>query len=302
VLLSLVNYRGVKPGAVVQQVFTLLKLAGISILIASAWLGHAPAPPAVREAGLPSASLVGLAMLGCFLAYDGWHFVSFVAGEVRDPARTLPRALALGTGGVVAIYLLANVAYLRILPFEELAGAAHVAAAAAERAIGPAGATLVSLTIVLSTIGAANGAILTSPRIYFAQASDGLFFRSLARIHPRYETPAAAIVVQGVWAVALSLSGSYETLFSYVMFAAWIFHAATVFGLVLLRRRQPDRPRPYRVWGYPVTPLLFVAFSLWLVANTLLERPGPALVGMLIIASGIPAYLLWRRSAAADAG
>src|SRR5262245_26430697 len=183
--------------------------------------------------------MIGLAMLGCFLAYDGWHYISFIAGEVRDPGRNLPRALALGVSVVTAVYLLANIAYLRILPFAELTATPHVAGSAAERSLGPGGATLVTLTIVISTIGAANGAVLTSPRIYFAQACDGLFFRKMAEINPRFETPGFAIVVQGVWAALLSLSGSYEALFSYALFACWIFHAMSVFGLIILRRRWP---------------------------------------------------------------
>jgi APA family basic amino acid/polyamine antiporter len=298
--LTLVNYRGVKKGALVQQIFTALKLGGLGLLIASAWLGRAAAPEAAGASGppggSPGAGAIGLAMLGCFLAYDGWHYISSIAGEVRNPARNLPLALALGVSGVVGIYLLANLAYLRILPFAEFASSARVAASAAERALGPRGAVLVTLTIVLSTIGSANGGILTSPRVYFAQARDGLFFRKMAEVHPRYETPGFAILVQGVWSALLSVSGSYEALFSYALFASWIFHAMAVVGLMILRRRWPSRPRPYRVWGYPVTPLIFAAFSLWLVVNTLVERPGPSLLGMLIIASGIPAYLVWRRA------
>jgi APA family basic amino acid/polyamine antiporter len=301
-VLTLVNYVGVKSGTVVQQVFTLLKLVGLGLLIGSAWLGRPQGPEVVaggltQQGPVPGAGVIGLAMLGCFLAYDGWHYISFIAGEVRDPGHNLPWALVLGVSVVVVTYVLANIAYLRILPFSELAATPHVAASAAERTLGPGGATLVTLTIVLSTIGAANGAILTSPRVYFAQACDGLFFCRMAQVNRRFETPGFAILVQGLWTALLSLSGSYEALFSYVLFASWIFHAMSVFGVVILRRRWPSHPRPYRVWGYPFAPLLFVAFSLWLVVNTLLERPGPSLLGTLIIASGVPAYLLWRRSA-----
>ncbi|HYM11963.1 MAG TPA: amino acid permease, partial [Bryobacterales bacterium] len=206
-----------------------------------------------------------------------------------------PLALALGCGAVVAIYLLANVAYMRTLPLDAIGATERVAAAAAERTLGPFGAVLITLTIVLSSAGAANGGILTSPRIYFAQARDKLFFQQMATIHPRFRTPSFSILMQGIWAGILALSGSYETLFSYVLFAMWLFHGMTVFGVILLRRRCAERPRPYRMWGYPVSPLLFSAFALWFVVNTFLTRPGPSLTGILIIACSIPLYYLWRR-------
>ena len=212
-------------------------------------------------------------MLGCFLAYDGWQYIAFVAGEVRDPRRNLPLSLGLGTGAVILLYLLANVAYLRVLPLSQIAATEHVAATFAEQTMGPIGASIIALTIMLSSAGAANGAILTSPRIYFAQARDGLFFRKLAEIHPRFRTPSFSILVQGIWTSILALSGSYETLISYALFAMWLFHGMTVLGVLVLRRKYPDKPRPYRMWGYPLSPLLFAVFSLWFVANTLVTRP-----------------------------
>jgi len=236
-------------------------------------------------------------MLGCFLAYDGWQYIAFVAGEVRDPKRNIPLSLALGTGAVIVIYLLANIAYFRILPLSEIAATEHVAATVAEHTLGPIGATLIALTIMLSSAGAANGAILTSPRIYFAQARDGLFFEKLGEIHPRFQTPAFSILVQGAWTAILAVSGSYETLISYALFAMWLFHGMTVFGVIILRKRSPDHARPYRMWGYPVTPLLFALFSFWFVANTFVTRPRPSFAGALIIAGAVPIYYLWKRGA-----
>ncbi len=285
-LFSFVNYRGVRRAAQAQNFFTVLKVAGLAVLIGSSFLYRAPIGLKPDDWGVAALTRHGLvvALLGCFLAYDGWQYIAFVAGEVRDPSRNVPRSIALGTAVVIALYLLANVAYLRVLPLSQIGATERIAAG------------FVALTIMLSAAGAANGAILTSPRIYFAQAQDGLFFRKVAAIHPRFGTPSIAILVQGVWTCALALSGSYETLFSFVLFAMWLFHAMTVFGVIVLRRRAPDRPRPYRMWGYPVSPLLFTLFALWFVGNTLWTRPGPSLIGALIIAAGVPVYFLWRRA------
>lgn len=293
-VLSWINYRGVRQGAAVQNLFTVLKLGGLAALIAAAFL--APAAPAQAAMAAPfHPALFGTAMIACLWAYEGWNMVSFVAGEVRQPQRNLPRALALGTGLVVVVYLLANAAYLRVLPMAEVARTSHVAAAAAERGMGHAGALLVAVTILVSIVGAVNGSILTAPRVYFAQARDGLFFRSMAALHPEFRTPGVAIWLQAGWAALLALTDSYELLFSFVMFGAWLLYGLTVLGVVVLRRTRPGAERPYRMWGYPLTPLLFVATSGWLVVNTFWTAPRPSLAGVAIISSGVPAYYRWRR-------
>jgi APA family basic amino acid/polyamine antiporter len=235
------------------------------------------------------------------LAYDGWVQVSFVAGEIRNPRRNVLLALALGELAVVAIYLLANLAYLHVLPIADIAASEHVGATLAERVLGPRGGGVVSLIILMSIIGALNGCFLTSPRIYFAQAKDGLFFRKFAEVHPRYQTPSFAILVQGVWAVVLIVTGSYETLISYAMFATWLSYGLMVAGVIVLRYKRPELARPYRVWGYPVTPLLFVGTTAWLLVNMLITRPGPSLIGLLLIAMGIPIYFVWSRGNVAKA-
>jgi APA family basic amino acid/polyamine antiporter len=203
----------------------------------------------------------------------------------------------LGTAALIAIYLSANIAYMRVLTVPAIAATDRVAATVAETTMGPIGGKLVSLTILLSIIGASNGAILTFARIYFAQARDGLFFKAVGRVHPRFETPYVAIVVQGVWAAVLAVSGSYELLFSYVIFAAWIFYGMAVLGVVVLRRKAPDLPRPYKMWGYPVTPLAFAAVSFWFVANTIVTKPMSSLIGLGIVAAGVPVYYIWRQAA-----
>jgi APA family basic amino acid/polyamine antiporter len=293
-VLTLVNYRGVRQGAAVQITFTVLKLAGIAILVGSAFFAARQGAPAAA-APVPFAfGQFGVAMIACLWAYEGWYCISFVAGEVQKPQRNIPLALALGVAAIMAIYLSANLAYLRILPLVEIAEAPRVAATVAERTLGALGGSFVSLTILLSIIGSTNGTILTAARVYFAQARDGLFFSRVGEIHPRFETPGFSLLFQGVWASILAASGSYEKLFSYVIFAAWIFYGMTVAGVLILRRKYPQRERPYRMWGYPVTPILFAAVSFWFVGNTLVTTPGPSLVGLAIIATGIPVYFYWR--------
>jgi APA family basic amino acid/polyamine antiporter len=204
-------------------------------------------------------------------------------------------ALALGTGSLIAIYLVANIAYMHVLPVAEIAATDRVAAKTAEVTMGPWGGKLVSLTILLSIIGASNGAVLTFARLYFAQARDGLFFRAVGNVHPRFETPHISIAVQGVWAAVLAVSGSYERLFSYVVFAAWIFYGMTVLAVVVLRRKRPDLPRPYKMWGYPFTPLAFAAVAFWFVINTIFTTPVSSLTGLAIVATGVPVYYIWRK-------
>jgi APA family basic amino acid/polyamine antiporter len=295
-VLTAVNYRGVRLGARVQRVFTFLKLAGLTVVVVSAFFGPKHAEVVATAPVAFSWNSFGVAMIACLWAYEGWNCVSFVAGEVKRPERNILRALALGTVALIAIYLTANLAYLRVLSVPAIERADRVAATVAETTMGPIGGTLVSLTVLLSIAGAANGAILTFARIYFAQARDGLFFRAVGNVHPRFETPHVAIVVQGVWVAVLALAGSYEILFSYVIFAAWIFYGMAVLGVLVLRRKAPDLPRPYRMWGYPITPLAFAGIAFWFVGNTILSKPGPSAIGLAIVASGIPAYYFWRRT------
>lgn len=291
--LTIVNYRGVRLGVGVQRLFTFLKLAGLAIIVSSAFLAPAHAPQAAAVADPFSWSRFGVAMIACLWAYEGWNSLSFVAGEVERPSRNVPLALGVGVATLIAVYLAANLAYLRMMPVAEIAATSRVSARSAEISLGAIGATLVSLTILVSIVGSANGSAMTSARIYFAQARDGLFFGALGRVHPRFETPHVALAVQGVWASVLAVSGSYERLFSYVVFTAWIFYGMSALAVIVLRRRWPDRPRPYRMWGYPATPLLFAGVAFWFVVNTIVTTPRSSLIGLAIVATGIPAYYLW---------
>jgi APA family basic amino acid/polyamine antiporter len=300
VLFTLINYRGVTAGALVQKGFTLAKVAGLAILIGSAFLlAHPPAAPAPAVSVPFSIGSFGVALIACLLAYDGWVQMTFVAGEIRDPKRNILLALSIGVAACMLLYVLANIAYLRVLTIPEIANSDHVGATMAERVLGPWGGKLVSLIILLSIAGALNGCFLTTPRIYFAQARDGLFFRAFGDVHPRFQTPAYAIAAQGIWAAVLLISGSYEWLMDYAMFAIWLFYAAMVAGVIVLRRKRPDLPRPYRMWGYPYTTFLFIAVAILFLGNTLINRPLPSLVGLALIAAGIPVYYL-RRVQAAD--
>ncbi|MBV8820607.1 MAG: amino acid permease [Acidobacteriaceae bacterium] len=296
-LFAAINYVGVHAGALVQRAFMFAKLAGLAVIIASAFLAPAHASAAPATTGPVTLSSFGVAMIACLLGYDGWVQMSFVAGEIRNPRRNILLALAMGVACTIVVYLLANLAYLRLLTIPEIAASDHVGAAAAERAMGPVGGTLISVLIMVSIIGTLNGCFLTSPRVYFAQARDGLFFRKFASVHPRFQTPGFAIVAQALWSAALVLTGSYDTLIDYAMFATWLFYGVMVAGVIVLRRRRPTLERPYKMWGYPWTALLFLAVTLWFLINTAITRPVPALAGLAFIATGFPVYWIWRKSA-----
>lgn len=292
-LLCWANYRGVRHGALVQNVFTGAKLLGLALIIgAAARLGA----PAGNAWGAPSmeASSFGVALISCLLAYDGWSYASFVAGEIRQPEKNLLRALVAGVALSTALYVAANLAYLAVLPLAEIVQTERVGARVAELALGPAGAALVTLTVLASIVGALNGEILAPSRVYFAQARDGLFFRRFGEIHPRFRTPHWALAGQGVWAGVLTVSGAYEFLIDYAMLAQWIVYGVTVAGLIRLRRTRPDAPRPYRMWGYPVTPALFCLTAAWFAVNTVMERPTAGAAALAIIAAGVPVYFLAR--------
>jgi len=291
-----INYWGVTLGAFVQKVFAMAKVAGLLLIIGSSllWTGKAPAPAPQATGGF-SLSGFGVALIACVLACDGWVQLSFVAGEIRNPKRNILLALAFGSAICTAIYLLANVAYMRVLSISEIAMSDHVAADVAARVLGTSGGELVSLIILMSIIGTLNGCFLTSPRIYFAQARDGLFFRKFANVHPHHQSPSFAIVAQGLWAAVLLVTGSFESLLDFAMFALWLSYGAMVAGVMVLRVKHPELPRPYRMWGYPVTAILFLAITGWFLGNMLVTRPAPSLAGLGFIIAGVPIYYFWTR-------
>jgi APA family basic amino acid/polyamine antiporter len=236
-------------------------------------------------------------MIAALWTYDGWYALTASAGEMRRPSRDLPLALVLGVGSAIVLYLLLNLVYLRALPFETLAGTTRVAEAAAARLFGEAGARWVSAAVVLSAFGCLASTILYSSRMYQPMAADGLFPRRVAAIHPRWHTPVPALWLQSVWALALALTGSYNQLFTYVTFGGVLFHVLAGLAVFRLRRTHPEAGRPYRTWGYPLVPALFVLGTLAVLVNSLQAAPRESLLGLFAIAAGLPGYFVWKRKA-----
>ena len=295
-----VNYLGVRSGAGANALLTIAKMAGLVLLPIFALMSARVAPDwtPIVPATLPSPLAgFGLAMIAVLWAYDGFYFLTYSAGEVRDPVRNLPRALSWGLLTVLGLYLTVNIAYLVALPMHELAGTSRVAERAATALVGPSGATIVSLTVVMSTLGANAAALLGASRLLYAMAADGLFFRAAASVHPRYRSPHVAIVALTIWASLLALSGTYQQLFTYVVFTSVLFSLLGGLTLFRLRKTRPAAARPYRVWGYPVVPGLFVLGSALMVANTLRERPFESLAGLGLLVAGLPVYMYWKRKA-----
>jgi APA family basic amino acid/polyamine antiporter len=241
-------------------------------------------------------SASGLAMIATLWAYEGWQYVTFSAGETRDPQRTFPRGIIIGTAGVVVLYLLANVAYIRVLGGAGVARSDRVAADAVGAAFGPVAAATIAIVAEIAVLSALNSVILTAPRVFYAMARDGVFFRRLAEVHPRFGTPAFAILTSAVWAMLLAATGTYEQLLTYVIFSGWIFYGLGALSVFWYRRHRPDVPRPFRVPGYPVTPALFVVSALALVINTMFGQPLRAAIGLGIVLLGAPAFYAWRRA------
>jgi len=299
-ILTLVNYLGVRKAAAVQTFFTIAKLAGLVIICAFAFFSSGITPITSNHA-LPTPvttlSSFGVALISALWAYEGWHMLSFNAGEVKNPERVLPRSYFLGTLTVVAVYLAANLAYLRVIPFNALSDDTYqrVAASTMQLLTGPRGAIFVSALILCSIFGALNGNVLGGPRAYFAMARDGVFFASVGRVHPRFKTPGMAILIQGVWSIVLASSGSFKQLYTSVIFTGWIFYGAAALAVIVLRRKKPDLKRPYHVWGYPALPIAFSLAALAIVGNTLVNSPRESLVGVTLVLAGVPIYFFWTR-------
>jgi APA family basic amino acid/polyamine antiporter len=234
-------------------------------------------------------------MIAVLWTYESWYFVTYAAGEIKDPQRNVPRALIYGILALMTIYLSVNVAYFYALTIDEMRGVSRIAEKAATTLTGPSGATFVASTVVLSTFGCNTAAILAGSRLLYAMAADGVFLPAARRVHPRYRTPHVAILGLTVWSIVLALSGTYEQLFTYVMFTSILFSIAGGIALFVLRRKKPAHPRPYRTWGYPVVPIVFIIGSMAFVANTLMERPMESLAGLGLLALGLPAYWYWQQ-------
>ncbi|HEX4628676.1 MAG TPA: amino acid permease [Gemmatimonadales bacterium] len=296
VVTATLNYVGLQWSSLVLNLTTGAKYGALALLVLLAFLAgqgdfrHFGGGGGGGAGAGVSPGLFGLALVSVLWAYDGWGDLSFVGGEVKDPERNLPRALMIGTAAVIAIYLLVNAAYLYLIPIGQMARSPLVAADAAQLLVGRAGVGLVAVVVMVSTFSTLLGSILTSPRIFFALADDGLFFRAIARVHPRFQTPSASIVMTAVLGVAFVLLQSFEQLADQFVVAIFPFYALAAAAVFVLRRRQPDRPRPVRVWGYPVVPLLFVVAALIILGNALREHPGATGLAFGIILLGAPVY------------
>ncbi len=277
---------GIKVGAIILMSVVLLALGnGFAQTDGTFW---------PKSFGLDLLSGIGIAMVSVLWAYEGWQYVTYSAGEALDPQRTFARSIAIGTAALIAIYLIANVAYLAALGPMQAAQSERIAAQAVGTIAGPAAGKLIAVAILISMFSAANAVVLTSSRVYFAMARDGVFFKRFADIHPRYGTPAAAIAWSAVCALAFAATGTYEQLLTYVVFTGWIFYGLGAMSIFFYRRQHPELPRPFRVPGYPWTPLLFILSAAAIVVNTLISQPGRALVGIAIVLLGAPAFFIWR--------
>ena len=296
-LLTAVNYVGLKEGAGLQSLVTAVKVGSIVLLGVAGLSVAAPVSPQLL-APLPPGHLwssIGVAMIAVMWTFDGWYGVTNVGEEMRRPERDLPIGLIGGTLGVTVLYAPLNLVYVRALPVAAMAETSRIGESAAVALFGPNGGRVIVAAVLVSTFGCLSATILYAARIYLPMAQDGVFFPALAEIHPRFRTPAACLAAQGAWSVLLTLSGSYEQLYTYTTFAVVGSYAATGAALIVLRWKRPELPRPYRAWGYPVVPLLFTAVSIAFLVNTVLEKPREALTGSLLIALGLPAYAFWRR-------
>jgi APA family basic amino acid/polyamine antiporter len=299
--LGIVNYVGVRWGSRLQNLLTYIKVGAIGIVVAVAFL-FSKGQGNVQNFVEPSPGPFNFGLLGAFgvglvaslWAYKGWEAATYSAGEVRDPKKNLPLGILFGTVAVIAIYVLANLAYLYIFPVGDIAKSGSVAPDLMRALAGPFGASLITFLILFSILGAANQNMLCSPRVYFAMARDGLFFKKVAECHPKFLTPHVSIVAISVWSILLTLTGTFEQLFTYVIFGEWIFFGLTVAAVIVLRKKRPNLERPYKTWGYPVTPVLFVLAAVYVAVGSLLSSFRNAMFGLGIICLGVPAYLYWR--------
>jgi APA family basic amino acid/polyamine antiporter len=300
----------VRYGAALQNVLMFIKfgaIVAVSLTVFAFASGSAshfvePAPPGWSEA--VSGGLVGrfgAALVLSLWAYKGWEAVTFSSGEIRNPQRNMPLGLLAGTAVVIVLYVATNLAYLYVFPAGQIARSSRIASDAMNAAVGPIGASLIAGVILCSITGAANGNVLTAPRVFFAMARDGVFFSRFADLHPRLLTPHVSILATGGWAAVLSVTGTFEQLATYVVFGQWIFFGLTVGAVMILRAKRPELPRPYRTWGYPMTPIVFILAALYISASTLVTQPLNAAAGLSIILAGMPAYLYWRRHRMLDA-
>jgi len=300
--LVIVNYVGVRWGANLQNFLTVIKfvaLAAVCVIVfifakeasASNWVRPLPTGLSTSMFGA-----FGVALVASLWAYKGWEGATYSAGEVKRPERNLPMGLLIGTMTCVIIYVVANMAYLYVFPASKIADSPRIASDVMNVVVGPVGASIISFIILFSIMGAANQTILCSPRVYFAMARDGLFFDKIAEAHPKFLTPHISIIALGIWSLVLTLLlETFESLFTYVIFGEWIFFGLTVGAVIVLRKKRPDLPRPYKTWGYPITPIIFMLAALYISGTSLISTFKESMFGLIIIFLGVPAYIYWKK-------
>jgi APA family basic amino acid/polyamine antiporter len=305
VFLTWVNTRGIRTGAIVQNIFTVAKVGALAGLILLGLIaGRRPDAIAANfgdfwqgaSLGWDSVRLVGVAMVGALFSSDSWNNVTFTAGEIRNPRRDLPLSLALGVGAVSVLYILSNLIYLLALPLPAIQNAAEdrVATAVIAQIFGPAATQVMAIAVMISTFGCNNGIILAGPRVYYAMALDGLFFKGLKKLDPVTHAPVRSLWLQCLWACALTLTGRYSDLLDYVIFAVLLFYILTIAGLFVLRRRRPSMERPYKAFGYPVLPALYIAAAGLIEGLLLVYKPNYTWPGLILVVLGVPVYMIWR--------
>ena len=297
-ILSAVNYLGVRPGSSLQTLMTLGKVVAVVFIIFAGFFLGARLPEHFVTADLGSRDIslnsFFLAVAAGLFAFGGWHMVTYSSDETINPRQTIPRALMIGTIIVTICYVALNAVYMYILPLKSVASSTRIAADAADALLGFGGGALMSGLVIFSTFGALSGIVLCGPRVYYSMARDGLLFRWIGGIHPCYGTPHRAIIIQGVWSSVLVATGTYKALFTRVVYTEWIFFGLMAIGLFLFRKR-PGIVRGYKIWGYPLVPALFIAASLAIVANQIVSDPGESLFGLSLVLSGLPIYYLWSK-------
>ena len=296
VVVAALNAVGTRKSANVQNVATAIKVVAILAMSAVLLLLRRAAPTVTAPVEVSGSLLsgFGLAMISVLWAYEGWQYSTFSAGETIEPQKNFPKAFLVGTVSLILIYVIANLGYIAALGSAGAAASDSVAAEAMRVVLGPMFAKLIAVAILISMFSAANGLTLTSPRVYYAMANDGVFFKKLAEVHPKFQTPAFAVIAGSAWAAVLAASGTFEQLLTYVVFTGWIFYALGAAAVFFYRRREPNADRPYRVPGYPFTPLLFVIAAGALVLNTIFAEPMRALVGLGLVVTGVPVYMIWQ--------
>jgi APA family basic amino acid/polyamine antiporter len=297
-LLTAVNYVGVAFGKTAQNILTVIKIGTILafIIFGFAFARGASIDLSLNPEGWGIGQLLtgfGLAFVSVFWAFDGWNNINYVAGEIKNPKRDLKFALIMGTLGIILLYFFTNVIYFLALPVGEMKGVVTVAERASASLFGAMAAGLISAMILISILGALNGAIFVGPRVYYAMARDGLFFKKVGGVHPRFKTPGFSLVLQAIWASLLALTGTFEQLFTFAMFAGILFWVLAAAAIFTLRKKRPDLPRPYKAWGYPVVPMIFIVALSGILLNTLIRRPVESLSGVALMIVGIPVYYFW---------